>query len=155
MLFRSVYYVQGQASTLKINTLAVSGLDVGASGSQVTLTVTATDVFGNKISGKSITAVIANGTLDTTTALTGATLTDFGTRDFKVTMPTTGNTAVIFSVTNASDIATTVTGFNTVTSSVAKQLLSVILLQNLLQKRLDVLLIRLLQTLLLLRLLLI
>jgi hypothetical protein len=115
-----VYYVQGAVG--KINDISVAGLDVGASGTQVTLTVTAKDVFGNKVSGKSITAVVANGTLDTTTALTGSTLTDFGTRDFKVTLPTTGSAAVIFSVTTASDLATAVTGFNTVTSSVAKNI---------------------------------
>jgi hypothetical protein len=115
-----VYYVQGAVG--KINDISVSGLDVGASGTQVTLTVTAKDVFGNKVSGKSITAVVANGTLDTTTASTGTGLTDFGTRDFKVTLPTTGSAAVIFSVTNAADLATAVTGFNTVTSSVAKNI---------------------------------
>ena len=115
-----VYYVQGAVG--KINDISVSGLDVGASGTQVTLTVTAKDVFGNKVSGKSITAVVANGTLDTTTATTGVGLTDFGTRDFKVTLPTTGSAAVIFSVTTASDLATAVTGFNTVTSSVAKNI---------------------------------
>jgi trimeric autotransporter adhesin len=115
-----VYYVQGQVG--KINNISVAGLDVGASGTQVTLTVAATDVFGNKVSGKSITAVVANGTLDTTTATTGVGLTDFGTRDFKVTLPTTGSAAVIFSVTTASDLATAVTGFNTVTSSVAKNI---------------------------------
>ena len=116
----SVYYVQGTVG--KINDISVSGLDVGASGTQVTLTVTAKDVFGNKVSGKSITAVVANGTLDTTTALTGSALTDFGTRDFKVTLPTTGSAAVIFSVTTASDLATAVAGFNTVTSSIAKNI---------------------------------
>ena len=116
----NVYYVQGAVG--KINDISVSGLDVGASGTQVTLTVTAKDVFGNKVSGKSITAVVANGTLDTTTATTGTGLTDFGTRDFKVTLPTTGSAAVIFSVTTASDLATAVTGFNTVTSSVAKNI---------------------------------
>lgn len=115
-----VYYVQGAVG--KINDISVSGLDVGASGTQVTLTVTAKDVFGNKVSGKSITAVVANGTLDTTTATTGVGLADFGTRDFKVTLPTTGSAAVIFSVTTASDLATAVTGFNTVTSSVAKNI---------------------------------
>jgi hypothetical protein len=115
-----VYYVQGAVG--KINDISVSGLDIGASGTQVTLTVTAKDVFGNKVSGKSITAVVANGTLDTTTATTGVGLTDFGTRDFKVTLPTAGSAAVIFSVTTASDLATAVTGFNTVTSSVAKNI---------------------------------
>ena len=115
-----VYYVQGAVG--KINDISVSGLDVGASGTQVTLTVTAKDVFGNKVSGKSITAVVANGTLDTTTATTGVGLADFGTRDFKVTLPTAGSAAVIFSVTNSSDLATAVTGFNTVTSSVAKNI---------------------------------
>ena len=116
----NVYYVQGAVG--KINDISVSGLDVGASGTQVTLTVTAKDVFGNKVSGKSITAVVANGTLDTTTATTGVGLSDFGTRDFKVTLPTAGSAAVIFSVTNSSDLATAVTGFNTVTSSVAKNI---------------------------------
>jgi len=114
------YYVQGTAG--KINNLTVAAPASGAAGTKQDILVTATDVFGNKVSGKSITAVVANGTLDTTTALTGSALTDFGTRDFKVTLPTTGSAAVIFSVTTASDLATAVAGFNTVTSSIAKNI---------------------------------
>jgi hypothetical protein len=52
----------------------------GAAGTKQDITVTATDTFGNKVSGKSITATVfaATATLDTATATTGATLSDFG-----------------------------------------------------------------------------
>jgi hypothetical protein len=112
------YYVQGTAG--KINTLALSSADAGTTSSVVTATVTATDVFGNKVSGKGLTALVVGGTLDTTTATTGATLTNFGQADFKVTLPTTGSSTLVVSVTNSSDVASVVTGFNTVTSSVVK-----------------------------------
>ena len=102
------YYVQGTAG--KINTLALSSADAGTTSSVVTATVTATDVFGNKVSGKGLTALVVGGTLDTTTATTGATLTNFGQADFKVTLPTTGSSTLVVSVTNSSDIASVVTG---------------------------------------------
>ena len=112
------YYVQGTAG--KINTLSLSAADAGTTSSVVTATVTATDVFGNKVSGKGLTALVVGGTLDTTTATTGSTLTNFGQADFKVTLPTTGSSTLVVSVTNAADVASVVTGFNTVTSSVVK-----------------------------------
>ena len=112
------YYVQGTAG--KINTLALSAVDAGTTSSVVTATVTATDVFGNKVASKGLTALVVGGTLDTTTATTGSTLSDYGQGTFKVTLPTTGSSTLVVSVTNASDVASVVTGFNTVTSSVVK-----------------------------------
>ena len=112
------YYVQGTAG--KINTLAISAADAATTSSVVTATVTATDVFGNKVASKGLTALVVGGTLDTTTGTTGSTLTNYGQADFKVTLPTTGSSTLVVSVTNSSDVATAVVGFNTVTSSVVK-----------------------------------
>jgi hypothetical protein len=98
------YYVQGTAG--KINNLTVSAPTTGAAGTKQDIVVTATDAFGNKVSGKSITATVFASTavLDTATATTGATLTDFGTATFKATLPTTGTRSLItFAPTTAGD----------------------------------------------------
>ena len=101
------YYVQGTAG--KINTLTVSAPASGAAGTKQDITVTATDTFGNKVSGKSITATVfaASATLDTVTATTGATLSDFGVATFKATLPATGTRSLItFAPTTAGDATT-------------------------------------------------
>ena len=101
------YYVQGTAG--KINTLTVSAPASGAAGTKQDVTVTATDTFGNKVSGKSITATVfaATATLDTATATTGATLSDFGVAKFVATLPATGTRSLItFSPTTAGDATT-------------------------------------------------
>ncbi len=98
------YYVQGTAG--KINTLAVSAPANGAAGTKQTITITATDVFGNKVSGKSITGRVfgSGGTLESTTATTGATLATFGVAEFKLTLPSTSTRSLVeFSLTTASD----------------------------------------------------
>ena len=98
------YYVQGTPG--KINTLAVSAPANGAAGTKQTITISATDVFGNKVSGKSITGRVfgSGGTLETTTATTGATLATFGVAEFKLTLPTTSTRSLVeFSLTTASD----------------------------------------------------
>jgi hypothetical protein len=98
------YYVQGTAG--KINNLTVSAPSAGAAGTKQDIVVTATDAFGNKVSGKSITATVfaATAVLDTATVTTGATLTDFGTATFKATLPTTGTRSLItFAPTTAGD----------------------------------------------------
>jgi hypothetical protein len=106
------YYVQGTAGL--INNMAVSAPVSGTAGTKQDITVTATDVFGNKISGKSITATVfaASATLDTVTATTGATLSDFGVATFKATLPATGTRSLItFAPTTAGDaVAGAVTG---------------------------------------------
>ena len=101
------YYVQGTAG--KINTLTVSAPASGAAGTKQDVTVTATDTFGNKVSGKSITATVfaTTATLDTATATTGATLSDFGVAKFVATLPATGTRSLItFSPTTAGDATT-------------------------------------------------
>jgi len=101
------YYVQGTAG--KINTLAVSAPASGSAGTKQDIVVTATDSFGNKVSGKSLTATVfaALGTLDSSTATTGSALSDFGTATFKVTLPTTGTRSLItFAPTTAGDATT-------------------------------------------------
>ena len=101
------YYVQGTAG--KINTLTVSAPATGAAGTKQDITVTATDTFGNKVSGKSITATIfaLTATVDTATATTGATLADFGVAKFVATLPATGTRSLItFSPTTAGDATT-------------------------------------------------
>jgi hypothetical protein len=98
------YYVQGTAG--KINNLTVSAPATGAAGTKQDITVTATDVFGNKVSGKSITATVfaATATLESATATTGATLSDFGVAKFSATLPSTGSRALItFAPTTSSD----------------------------------------------------
>jgi hypothetical protein len=98
------YYVQGTAG--KINNLTVSAPAAGAAGTKQDIVVTATDAFGNRVSGKSITATVfaATAVLDTATVTTGATLTDFGTATFKATLPTTGTRSLItFAPTTSSD----------------------------------------------------
>ena len=98
------YYVQGTAG--KINTLTVSAPANGAAGTKQTIAVTATDVFGNKVSGKSITGRVfgSGGTLDSATATTGSGLADFGVAEFKLTLPTTATRSLVeFSLTTAND----------------------------------------------------
>ena len=98
------YYVQGTAG--KINNLTVSAPASGAAGTKQEITVTATDVFGNKVSGKSLTATVfaATATLDTATATTGATLSDFGVAKFNATLPATGSrTLITFAPTTSTD----------------------------------------------------
>jgi hypothetical protein len=98
------YYVQGQVG--KINTLTVAAPASGAAGTKQTITVTATDIFGNKVSGKSVTGRVfgSGGTLETTTATTGATLATFGVAEFKVTLPTDSTRSLVeFSLTTATD----------------------------------------------------
>jgi hypothetical protein len=89
------YYVQGTAGA--VNNLSVSAPASGAAGTKQDILVTATDVFGNKISGASIAATVfaATATVDTATVATGATLTDFGVAKFTATLPTTGTRSLI------------------------------------------------------------
>jgi hypothetical protein len=106
------YYVQGTAG--KINNLTVAAPAAGAAGTKQDIVVTATDAFGNKVSGKSITATVFASTavMDTATVTTGATLTDFGTATFKATLPTTGTRSLItFAPTTSTDaVAAAVVG---------------------------------------------
>jgi hypothetical protein len=98
------YYVQGTAG--KINNLAVSAPSSGAAGTKQDILVTATDVFGNKVSAKSLTATVfaATATLDSATATTGATLSDFGVAKFTATLPATGTRSLImFAPTTSSE----------------------------------------------------
>lgn len=105
----TTYYVQGTAGN--VNTVSVAGVDVAAAGTQNTYTVTTADVFGNKITGVALTATVANGTLDTTTATTGSGLTNYGTADFKVTLPTSGNSTVIFGLGSSVTAQSAIAGF--------------------------------------------
>ena len=106
------YYVQGTAGL--INNLSVSAPSTGAAGTKHDIVVTATDAFGNKVSGKSITATVFASTavMDTATVTTGATLADFGTATFKATLPTTGTRSLItFAPTTSTDaVAAAVVG---------------------------------------------
>jgi hypothetical protein len=106
------YYIQGTAG--KINNLTLSAPASGAAGTKQDITVTATDAFGNKVSGKSITATVfaATAVMDTATVTTGATLSDFGVATFKATLPTTGTRSLItFAPTTSTDaVAAAVTG---------------------------------------------
>ena len=113
----TTYYVQGLAGS--IDKLTLTGVDAAAAGTSVTVTVGAVDVFGNKISGKSISAIANGATLDTTTVTTGSGLTNFGTADVKFVAPATGPVTIVAYAASA-DMATAVTGFSTPSSSVVK-----------------------------------
>jgi hypothetical protein len=93
--------------------LTVSAPVSGAAGTKQDILVTATDVFGNKVSapttGTSITATVfaATATLASATATTGITLSDFGVAKFTATLPTTGTRALImFAPTTAGEATT-------------------------------------------------
>jgi hypothetical protein len=113
----AVYYLQG-TSTL-IDRIAVTGVDSAPAGTSVTVTATAQDVFGNKISGKTLNAIANGATLDTVTVTTGATLTNFGSADVKFVAPATGPVTIVFYAASA-DMATAVTGFSTPSASSVK-----------------------------------
>jgi hypothetical protein len=124
----ATYYVQGTVGG--VSAIAVTGVDTAAAGTQNTYTVSATDVFGNKVTGVELTATVANGTVDTATAVTGSGLTDFGSKDFKVTVPASGTTTVIFAVnttamaaaTPAKPVQAAITGFVTPVLTSAKSI---------------------------------
>jgi len=111
------YFVQG-TSTL-IDKIAVTGVDSAPAGTSVTVTATAQDVFGNKISGKTLNAIANGATLDTVTVTTGATLTNFGSADVKFVAPATGPVTIVFYAASA-DMAAAVTGFSTPSASSVK-----------------------------------
>jgi len=111
------YFLQGQ-STL-IDKIAVTGVDSAPAGTSVTVTATAQDVFGNKISGKTLNAIANGATLDTVTVTTGATLTNFGSADVKFVAPATGPVTIVFYAA-AADMAAAVTGFSTPSASSVK-----------------------------------
>jgi hypothetical protein len=113
----TTYYVQGLAGA--IDKLTLTGVDAAAAGTSVTVTLGAVDVFGNKISGKSISAIANGATLDTTTVTTGSGLTNFGTADVKFVAPATGPVTIVAYAASA-DMATAVTGFSTPSSSAVK-----------------------------------
>ena len=113
------FYVQG--TTTAVNSISVAGVDVAAAGTKNTYTVTALDVFGNKLPSVPLTATVANGTLDSPTATTEASvLATYGTGEFKVTLPTSGSTTVIFGLGSAATLQAEVAGFNTRTLTAAK-----------------------------------
>lgn len=113
----TTYYVQGTSD--KINSLTVTGVDAAPAGTSVTVTIGAVDVFGNKLSGKSISAIANGATLDTTTVTTGSGLTNFGTAEVKFVAPATGPVTIVAYAASA-DMGTAVTGFSTPSSSAVK-----------------------------------
>jgi len=62
------FYVQGTSTG--VNSISVTGSDIAAAGTQNVYTVTALDVFGNKLPSVPLTATVANGTLAAATATT-------------------------------------------------------------------------------------
>jgi len=113
----TTYYVQGTSD--KINSLTVTGVDAAPAGTSVTVTIGAVDVFGNKLSGKSISAIANGATLDTNTVTTGSGLTNFGTAEVKFVAPATGPVTIVAYAASA-DMVTAVTGFSTPSSSSVK-----------------------------------
>jgi len=113
----TTYYVQGIAGA--IDKLTLAGVNSAAAGTSVTVTIGAVDVFGNKISGKSISAIANGATLDTNTVTTGSGLTNFGPPDVKFVAPATGPVTIVAYAASA-DMATAVTGFSTPSSSAVK-----------------------------------
>jgi len=113
----TTYYVQGTSD--KINSLTLTGVDSAPAGTSVTVTIGAVDVFGNKLSGKSISAIANGATLDTATVTTGSGLTNFGTAEVKFVAPATGPVTIVAYAASA-DMGTAVTGFSTPSSSAVK-----------------------------------
>ena len=113
----TTYYVQGTSD--KINSLTLTGVDAAPAGTSVTVTLGAVDVFGNKLSGKSISAIANGATLDTNTVTTGSGLTNFGTAEVKFVAPATGPVTIVAYAASA-DMGTAVTGFSTPSSSAVK-----------------------------------
>lgn len=113
----TTYYVQGTSD--KINSLTLTGVDSAPAGTSVTVTIGAVDVFGNKLSGKSISAIANGATLDTVTVTTGSGLTNFGVADVKFVAPATGPVTIVAYAASA-DMGTAVTGFSTPSSSAVK-----------------------------------
>ena len=113
----TTYYVQGTSD--KINSLTLTGVDSAPAGTSVTVTIGAVDVFGNKLSGKSISAIANGATLDTATVTTGSGLTNFGTAEVKFVAPATGPVTIVAYAASA-DMVTAVTGFSTPSSSSVK-----------------------------------
>ena len=111
------YYLQG-TSTL-IDKVALSGVDSAPAGTTVTITATAQDVFGNKISGKTLNAIANGASLSANTVVTGSGLTDFGTGTVTFVAPATGPVTIVFYAATA-DMAAAVTGFSTPSSSSVK-----------------------------------
>ncbi len=112
-------FLQGTSNA--VNSISVSGSDVLAAGTQGVYTVTALDVFGNKLPSVPLTATVANGALDTATVNTvSTTLATFGTADFKVTVGTAGSTTVIFGLGGAAVLQPEIAGFNTRTLTTAR-----------------------------------
>lgn len=113
----ATYYLQG-TSTL-IDKVALSGVDSAPAGTTVTITATAQDVFGNKISGKTLNAIANGASLSANTVVTGSGLTDFGTGTVTFVAPATGPVTIVFYAATA-DMAAAVTGFSTPSSSSVK-----------------------------------
>jgi len=113
----TTYYVQGTSD--KINSLTLTGVDSAPAGTSVTVTIGAVDVFGNKLSGKSVSAIANGATLDTVTVTTGSGLTNFGVADVKFVAPATGPVTIVAYAASA-DMVTAVTGFSTPSSSAVK-----------------------------------
>ena len=113
----TTYYVQGTSD--KINSLTLTGVDSAPAGTSVTVTIGAVDVFGNKLSGKSISAIANGATLDTATVTTGSGLTNFGTAEVKFVAPATGPVTIVAYAASA-DMGAAVTGFSTPSSSAVK-----------------------------------
>ena len=121
----TTYYVQGTKG--KINSLSIAGSDSVAAGTALTYTVTASDVFGNKVDGKEVTFIVTGATITSPAATaginkvaTGSGLTDFGTADVKFVAPAAGSVTVIALVTTATDVETATAGFNTPISAATK-----------------------------------
>jgi hypothetical protein len=113
----TTYYVQGTSD--KINSITVTGVDSAPAGTSVTVTIGAVDVFGNKLSGKSISAIANGATITPTSVTTGSGLTDFGTAEVKFVAPATGPVTIVAYAASA-DMGTAVTGFSTPSSSAVK-----------------------------------
>ena len=108
------YYLQGTVGGA--HTIALTAPDSSAAGTLLTLTATVTDVFGNKVGGHTVNAVVGNGTITTggtianggvTSALAtdSTTVAGFGTAEFKVQVPASGNVSVTLYGTVASLVA--------------------------------------------------
>ncbi|CAB4185291.1 hypothetical protein UFOVP1119_26 [uncultured Caudovirales phage] len=104
-------YVKG--TTGAANNVTLTGPSSASAGTVATYIATVTDVFGNLVSGETVTATIAGGVVNGTTSTITSTLTTgatgstvgLGLAELKVLTPASGSTTVIVAITAATAVS--------------------------------------------------
>ena len=104
-------YVKGTAGAA--NNVTLSGPSYASAGTVATYVATVADVFGNLVSGETVTATIAGGVVNGTTSTITSTLTTgttgstvgLGNAELKVLAPAVGSTTVLVAITAATAVS--------------------------------------------------